>query len=493
MPRTPKILRELMMMLLLAGVLAPAARAVPVTTAFTYQGQLQKAAAPYTGAADFVFRLYDDPAAGTQVGADVSVAGLVVTQGLFSAELDFGNVFTGEALWLEVLVQTPGDADYTTLTPRQPLTASPFALHALSAPAGSGTGPWAVDAFGATHPGNIGIGGGSRPDRRLMIEGGTSNNSIWLRNNTVNYATLVVQNDAANGYGIYDAWSDRHFIDGKVGIGTSNPGFPLDVYGYLTPSGRFTSVGSTLTAGTHAALYVAGLTGGGLFGGPSDGIYASSVDGRGVSGWSTNNYGVSGDCTSAGTAGILGTPNEGIYAFSLNVARPAARFAVPAGGTAIDAGSGLVKVKTLQILGGSDLAEPFDVTGAASAAPEPGTVVIIDEHTPGDLRVCDGAYDTRVAGVISGANDLAPGMVMRASDSPHADGAHPVALTGRVWCKVDAAYGAVRPGDLLTTSDTPGHAMRADDVSRRGGAVIGKAMTSLEAGRGLVLVLVSLQ
>jgi hypothetical protein len=66
-------------------------------------------------------------------------------------------------------------------------------------------------------------------------------------------------------------------------------------------------------------------------------------------------------------------------------------------------------------------------------------------------------------------------------------------MTGRVWCREDAGYGAIAPGDLLTTSATPGHAMRATDVSRRAGAVIGKAMTSLEGGRGLVLVLVSLQ
>ena len=84
-------------------------------------------------------------------------------------------------------------------------------------------------------------------------------------------------------------------------------------------------------------------------------------------------------------------------------------------------------------------------------------------------------------------------MVMKAEGMEHADGAHPVALTGRVWCKVDASFGAVTPGDLLTTSPTPGHAMKAGDGGRRSGATIGKAMTSLEAGRGLVLVLVNLQ
>jgi hypothetical protein len=62
-----------------------------------------------------------------------------------------------------------------------------------------------------------------------------------------------------------------------------------------------------------------------------------------------------------------------------------------------------------------------------------------------------------------------------------------------VYCLVDAEYGAIEPGDLLTTSDTPGYAMRVDDSARASGATIGKAMGRLDGGRGLVLVLVGLQ
>ena len=74
-----------------------------------------------------------------------------------------------------------------------------------------------------------------------------------------------------------------------------------------------------------------------------------------------------------------------------------------------------------------------------------------------------------------------------------ADGEHPVALSGRVYCWADASGGAIEPGDLLTTSATPGHAMKVTDHARAQGAIIGKAMTSLDRGTGLVLVLVSLQ
>jgi hypothetical protein len=69
----------------------------------------------------------------------------------------------------------------------------------------------------------------------------------------------------------------------------------------------------------------------------------------------------------------------------------------------------------------------------------------------------------------------------------------PVSLSGRVYCWADAQYGPIQPGELLTTSGTPGHVMAVQDYDRARGAVIGKAMSGLENGRGLVLVLVTLQ
>ena len=85
-----------------------------------------------------------------------------------------------------------------------------------------------------------------------------------------------------------------------------------------------------------------------------------------------------------------------------------------------------------------------------------------------------------------------PGMLMGQKGS-EADGASPVALTGRVYCLADASNVSIQPGDLLTSSDVPGHAMRVTDYERARGAVLGKAMSSLKHGRGLVLVLVNLQ
>ncbi len=151
---------------------------------------------------------------------------------------------------------------------------------------------------------------------------------------------------------------------------------------------------------------------------------------------------------------------------------------------------GTTRTAVLEITGGADLAEPFPVADGVLA--RQGMVLAIDPHQPGALRLADRAYDRRVAGVVSGANGVRPGMTMSQAGSP-ADGDVPVALTGRVYVWVDASYGAVEPGDLLTSSDTPGHAMKVTDYERAHGAVIGKAMSGLATGRGLVLVLVGLQ
>lgn len=150
--------------------------------------------------------------------------------------------------------------------------------------------------------------------------------------------------------------------------------------------------------------------------------------------------------------------------------------------------NGTTVTKVLQITG-ADLAEKFPVSGEKVA---PGTVMEIDPENPGLLRKAQGEYNARVAGVVSGANDFAAGAIL--GHLPGCEEAPPIALSGRVWTYCDADESAITPGDLLTTSATPGHAMKATDRSRAYGAAIGKAMTSLPRGqRGLVLVLVNLQ
>jgi len=110
--------------------------AAPLGTEFTYQGVLADGGVPASGAFDFRFLLYDADVGGAQVGAIVYVEDVTVTDGRMTTQLDFGSVFDGTALWLEVGVRDGGSTGaYTVLSPRQELTAAPFAQHAQSADA----------------------------------------------------------------------------------------------------------------------------------------------------------------------------------------------------------------------------------------------------------------------------------------------------------------------------------------------------------------------
>jgi hypothetical protein len=136
---------------------------------------------------------------------------------------------------------------------------------------------------------------------------------------------------------------------------------------------------------------------------------------------------------------------------------------------------------------GKDCAEEFAV--AAGAVGEPGTLMVMGAGSK--IEPSTEAYDRTVVGVVSGAGEYRPGIVL-GRDGTDED-CRQIALVGRAYCKADATYGAIETGDLLTSSETLGHAMRAGDFSRAFGAVIGKAMAPLDRGRGLIPMLISLQ
>jgi len=139
------------------------------------------------------------------------------------------------------------------------------------------------------------------------------------------------------------------------------------------------------------------------------------------------------------------------------------------------------------ILTGADAAEDFDV--AEGSARVPGMVMVLDEE--GRLIPCSKAYDRRVAGVLSGAGAYRPALVMdKRTDEGNRS---PVALFGKAFCMVDASFGGIEVGDLLTTSPREGHAMKAVDPTLAFGAVLGKALRPIAQGLGLVPILVTLQ
>jgi hypothetical protein len=225
---------------------------------------------------------------------------------------------------------------------------------------------------------------------------------------------------------------------------------------------------------------------------PPGGLRVNS-GGLAVTGASSPNY--------PGAAGVFiekfGTTAGAIYAYNYNASTPLS-LALNSPGGNVGIGTltpqntldvnGITRTHSIIITGGSDLAEPFRM--GKEKIPQ-GAVVVIDEQHPGQLQMSSVAYDTRVAGVVSGANGIKPGIALHQAGA--LDGGQNVALTGRVYVLADATGGAICPGDLLTTSDTPGHAMKATDRVRAQGAVLGKAMTGLSTGKGMVLVLVTLQ
>jgi hypothetical protein len=155
-------------------------------------------------------------------------------------------------------------------------------------------------------------------------------------------------------------------------------------------------------------------------------------------------------------------------------------------------GDGRVITQELEITGGSDLTENFRVEDSRDLTAVPGMLVSIDAGDKGRLCITGTPYDKRVAGVISGAGGIETGFVMSQKGSI-ADGSTPVAIAGRVYCFADASYGAIKPGDLLTSSPVPGHAMKVGNYRKAQGAIVGKALTGLDRGRGQVLILVTLQ
>lgn len=137
---------------------------------------------------------------------------------------------------------------------------------------------------------------------------------------------------------------------------------------------------------------------------------------------------------------------------------------------------------------GGDYAESIDVTGDRTNY-TPGDVLVIDPDNPGKFLKSVEPYSTAVMGIYS----TKPGVLGRRQLTEKSPDEVPMAMVGIVPTKVSAENGPIRPGDLLVSSSTPGYAMKGTDRSKMLGAVLGKALASLESGRGLIEVGVTLQ
>jgi len=275
---------------------------------------------------------------------------------------------------------------------------------------------------------------------------------------------------------------------GNVGIGTMTPGAKLSVNANRAVFGGISILGGYGSSSYATELQATGTTGnvylglvGGISGSNGQITYLVTAPQFGYTGISSTRIGTAGflpfTISTGGSERIRITTNGDV---GIGTTSPGTRLHV----------AGTTRTNILEVTAGSDLAEPFKIADAESI--EPGMVVCIDPEQPGQLRIASKAYDRTVAGIISGAGGINSGITLKQTNSV-ADGEHPVALTGRVYCWADASNGPIQSGDLLTTSEVLGHAMKVIDYTKAQGAIIGKAMSTLGKGRGLVLVLVTLQ
>jgi hypothetical protein len=474
------ILHALGIALATIAVLAGTAPAATVGSSFTYQGSLSDGGSALTGVFDFRFTLFDAASGGALAGSPITFDDLQVVSGVFTADLDFGSsVFFGDARWLQVEVRPGVSTGSYTLLPRQRLSPTPYAIGVnlpLYEQASSTTTMFGLLNTGTGSCANF-IAGGNGPNSG--VSGGTLSTTAQasgVRGTATGSTGLV--------YGVYGSTaSTASQTAGVYGVATATTGTTIGVQGIATASSNGTGIVGTGSA-TGAYISSTGTGSVGLYSyGGGTGVYARATGGLSTGLYSYGTYrGIYAESDGFGAA-IEARRTTGTGHLILAANTSGDQFWVD--------NAGVTHSKVLEIIGGSDLSERFDVHGA-TARIEPGMVVSIDPEHEGRLTVSGEPYDHRVAGVISGAGGVRPGMLMGQNGSI-ATGDQPVALTGRVYCRATAANGPIVPGDLLTTSSIPGHAMRVADPSRAAGAILGKAMGSLAEGEGLVLVLVGLQ
>lgn len=207
----------------------------------------------------------------------------------------------------------------------------------------------------------------------------------------------------------------------------------------------------------------------------------STEDGNGVYGKSAKGDGVHGESAGAGMSAVSGIHTAGGHGVYGRSSGDAGYFD---GNVQLN---GNLTVTGDVYLPGADCAEQFDLAGGQAI--EPGTLVVIDGS--GALTESQTAYDRRVAGVVAGAGRYRPGIVLdkNTTEAPRVV----ISLVGKAYCKVDADYGRIEVGDLLTSSPRPGYAMKAGDFQKAFGAVIGKSLSSLDSGQDLIPILLALQ
>ncbi|HEY5912430.1 MAG TPA: hypothetical protein VJA21_17650 [Verrucomicrobiae bacterium] len=514
-------------------------------TAFSYQGRLVENGQPATGRYDFRCQLYDKamPGGDTLVSGTLTSTAVAVTNGLFVLDLDFGAaVFSGPERWLQILVRTNDNTfAFAALFPRQRLAPAPYAITS-----GNLTGPLAAAQLSGTlNPAVLPTGGNWPLTSTLTFDGGTLaidpvNNRVglgtaspaWplhllgpqsvarldstannfgsvleLRNNTPSptYLGAINFNNAAGtfpgqiGYLDSDALifrtaSAEHMRldnNGRLDVTAIASSVEINTVDLFPPISFPRAIKATCDTGLGTAILGISANGIALYGSSPNGYagnFAGAVQINYASPFDKPQLALH-DPFDTGWARLrMQTGTRPFWDIAMGGDNSVRFYADGKGDVMVLNTNGQLFVNVLTIRGGADIAEPFKMS--EPALPK-GAVVVIDEDHPGQLKLSTEPYDQRVAGVLSGAGGVNPGLSL--SQQGVVEGDQHVALSGRVYVQADASTAPIKPGDLLTTSATPGHAMKVTDHARAQGAILGKAMTGLKEATGLVLVLVTLQ
>jgi hypothetical protein len=405
------------------SAVSPSSPAVLTGTAFRYQGQLKNGSTPVNSTCDFSFSLYNAVSSGSQVGG-IQDQTIIVTNGLFTTELDFGTLFRGDARWLSILVRCPaGSGLFSLLAPRQPIKPVPYALFS--------TAPWVTNGTDIHYSaGRVGI-GTTTPAHHLSIAGGPS----WTSNG---WAGAVELTDAAaigwqkntngQGFGIGQTSGGLYFFHT-----TSNPGTMTSSSNYDMLINNAGNVGvGTTNAGARLTVR-----------GPDTNIetIAFQVENSaglvGLKVWDDRTVGIGALYGSSTThACYVGS----FYSFA--ACSSAAEY-VPT----IDAGAGFPVTA--------------DLVSIAPAVGNPYT----DEHAPFVVTKSAIPCDANLLGFIVNPASGADGKQINEHYLP-------LAIYGYFPAKVALENGAIRRGDPLTSSSKAGYAMKATQACK----IIGYAL-----------------